>query len=494
MIRKIGTKNMAVILLIGAMVLAGNLAHAQTSMDPQWTELSPTGGLPSPRAGSAAVFDSATDQMFIFGGGQGTAQNNDVWALSLGSNPQWTQVSTSGTPPAPRQLSAGVYDEKNSRLILFGGGLGSTSPCQNDTWVLTDANGASGVPTWAQLATSGGPPSPRYAPGVYDPTSNTLIIFGGDNCFATFYNDVWTLSSANGLGGTPTWTQMTPGGTPPSPRSLATAVYDSASNTLIVFGGNNGPTSFNEVWTLSNANGMSGTPTWTQLNPTGPLPAARSYHTAIYDPTTDVMTIFGGVEIGGTLLNDVWTLSNANGNGGSPTWSQVVPSGTITPPRAAHTAIFDSDSGNMVVFGGTIGEPSTGESYNDETWVLMAEHDTTPPVITISASPTTLWPPNGKVVPVTVSGKIADTEAGGSGVNTSTAAYTVVDEYGVVQPSGSITLGVDGSYSFTVLLEASRRGDDLDGRHYTVTVSAQDNAGNPNSAKTVVTVPHDQRH
>lgn len=68
MIRKIGTKNMAVILLIGAMVLAGNLAHAQTSMDPQWTELSPTGGLPSPRAGSAAVFDSATDQMFIFGG------------------------------------------------------------------------------------------------------------------------------------------------------------------------------------------------------------------------------------------------------------------------------------------------------------------------------------------------------------------------------------------------------------------------------------------
>src|SRR5262249_40300624 len=78
--------------------------------------------------------------------------------------------------------------------------------------------------------------------------------------------------------------------------------------------------------------------------------------------------------------------------------------------------------------------------------------DTTPPTTTADATPTPLGPPNGKMVPVTVSGTIVDT---GSGVNASTAAYSVLNEYGMVQPSGNIALGSGGSYSFTVLLQAS---------------------------------------
>src|SRR5262249_27831900 len=115
--------------------------------------------------------------------------------------------------------------------------------------------------------------------------------------------------------------------------------------------------------------------------------------------------------------------------------------------------------------------------------------DKTPPVITVSANPTTLWPPNGNMLPVTVSGTITDTV---SGVQAGTASYAVTDEYGSVQPSGPITLGGNGSYALTIQLQASRNGDDLDGRQYTITISAQDNAGNTGSAATVVTVPHDQ--
>jgi virginiamycin B lyase len=117
--------------------------------------------------------------------------------------------------------------------------------------------------------------------------------------------------------------------------------------------------------------------------------------------------------------------------------------------------------------------------------------DTTPPVITLFASQKILWPPSGKIVPVTVFGTISDS---GSGVNANSAAYSVNDEYGEVQPMGAITLGPGGNYSFTVLLEASRQGSDLDGRRYTVTVRAKDNVGNGGSKATVVTVPHDQRH
>jgi probable HAF family extracellular repeat protein len=112
--------------------------------------------------------------------------------------------------------------------------------------------------------------------------------------------------------------------------------------------------------------------------------------------------------------------------------------------------------------------------------------DTSPPVITVTASPATLSPPNGRLVTVTVSGTITD-EPFRFGVNS--AAYQVMDEYGQIQPSGSVTLGMDGSYAFTVALQASRRGNDQDGRRYTIEISATDNAGNRGSGSATVTVP-----
>jgi glycosidase len=117
--------------------------------------------------------------------------------------------------------------------------------------------------------------------------------------------------------------------------------------------------------------------------------------------------------------------------------------------------------------------------------------DLTSPVVTVSASPSLLWPPNGKMVPVTVLGAITDNL---SGVDPSTAAFAVVDEYGIVQPGGPVALGAGGTYKFTVSLQASRQGNDSDGRQYRIMISANDLAGNSASATTTVTVPHDQAH
>jgi hypothetical protein len=112
-----------------------------------------------------------------------------------------------------------------------------------------------------------------------------------------------------------------------------------------------------------------------------------------------------------------------------------------------------------------------------------------PPVMTVAASPATLWPPNGQRVAVTVAGTITDSEPGGSGVKAGSAAYGVMDEYGEIQPSGSVTLGAGGRYAFTVALQASRRDNDQDGRHYTIAVSAKDSAGNLGVVSATVTVP-----
>jgi hypothetical protein len=78
-------------------------------------------------------------------------------------------------------------------------------------------------------------------------------------------------------------------------------------------------------------------------------------------------------------------------------------------------------------------------------------------------------------------------------VNADTLTYTVIDEYARIQPSGQIALETDGSFSFTVWLQARRRGDDSDGRHYAITIAAQDVAGNSQTLSSTLTVPHDRR-
>ncbi len=123
--------------------------------------------------------------------------------------------------------------------------------------------------------------------------------------------------------------------------------------------------------------------------------------------------------------------------------------------------------------------------------VISEAGDTMPPTITAAASPSSLWPPNGDMVPVTVSGTVVDTQ---SGVNLSSGTFVVDDEYGLIEPSGAFNINSDGTYTITVSLQASRYGTDRDGRHYTITVQAKDNAGNVGNASVMVLVPHDQGH
>ena len=128
--------------------------------------------------------------------------------------------------------------------------------------------------------------------------------------------------------------------------------------------------------------------------------------------------------------------------------------------------------------------------YPDQIWRAHVELvDYTPPVITASADPATLWPPRGQMVLVTVSGTMTDDL---SGVNRDSALFSVEDEYGAITPGGSITVAENGAYSFTVLLEARRDGSDTDGRLYTIHLSVQDQAGNTGLASMTVVVPHDE--
>jgi hypothetical protein len=353
---------------------------------PAWTLLS-TSGLSTNlfRAGGPTVYDPVSNELIIFGGASeccGTV--NDVWILShangLGGTGAWSNLianGAAGSPPARYNFS-GVYDSANNRMIIFGGCEGGCLPVANDVWVLIGANGQSGTPTWVQLSPSGGPPGARQShQAVYDPNTNSMIIWGGQNGGGSCggYSDVWVLSHANGLGGTPAWTQLNPTGGPPLGDYSPSATYDPTHNVLMTFGGieaagscNNNET--NAVWTLSNANGTGGQPLWTKLTTNTP-PIARSASAAVYNTSSNIMTIFAGTtRATNPYLSDLWVLTFANGIGGTPTWTKQSPTGTFKPVAryAWNTQAIDVANDRMMV---TLGLFDEGPLWS--TWVLTNE-------------------------------------------------------------------------------------------------------------------------
>ncbi|MBX3738609.1 MAG: HYR domain-containing protein [Candidatus Didemnitutus sp.] len=108
--------------------------------------------------------------------------------------------------------------------------------------------------------------------------------------------------------------------------------------------------------------------------------------------------------------------------------------------------------------------------------------DTTAPAITsVTPSIRAIWPPNKKMVPVTVT--VAATDAVG-------IASAKIISVATNQPDRRTQWQITGA--LTVNLLADREGDKQD-RVYTITIEVRDAAGNVSLATTTVIVPHDQR-
>jgi hypothetical protein len=112
--------------------------------------------------------------------------------------------------------------------------------------------------------------------------------------------------------------------------------------------------------------------------------------------------------------------------------------------------------------------------------------DVAAPGVSISSDPPKIWPANGKLVTVTISGTVTDNA---SGPDVGSGTYSTVDSYGQLEPSGVFTIAPNGTYSFTIQIDSTRNKKDPAGRTYTITVNAADVAGYGTSNATVVLVP-----
>jgi len=134
-----------------------------------------------------------------------------------------------------------------------------------------------------------------------------------------------------------------------------------------------------------------------------------------------------------------------------------------------------------------------GEFDSEPDTVLIRVNDSTPPELSLqSPSPATLSPPNGRLVPVTISGSVVDEVSGIA------EAWLVVDDEYDELDEGRIDITGDSdkeiNFSLQIELVASRQGRDRNGREYEISLYAVDGAGNEAGPESVVVlVPHHGR-
>lgn len=337
-----------------------SVAFAQTS---PWFHLSLTGG-PTLDA-SSHIYDPVTNSIVVFGGADDPAgcftTVGDTWILTnangLGGPPVWQPVTVAGKHPPARNRASAVYDQHNNRMIVFGGAsCGGVAPeLLQDVWVLLNANGVGGTRTWMPLM----PPAPLPAgraehSAVYDPNANTMTVFGGCNDgIMDVPNDVWVLTNANGMGGTPNWIPLAPTGPLPAARCSAVAAYKATSNpassVMTIYGGC--CPSLADLWTLNGANDVAGTSAWQPVIQSTPAPGARETGAFGYDADMNLLMFFGGYSYPGPVFyDDVWMLTDANDVGGDATWHNTVASGSPgSPPPGTGAGVYDPTSKRLMV-------------------------------------------------------------------------------------------------------------------------------------------------
>jgi N-acetylneuraminic acid mutarotase len=435
------------LLLLGASISTPVLAQT-----PAWEEVAPTDSGPGGRMFHSAVYDAASERMIVFGGltAAGSA-SNQVWVLTNANNlsgtPVWTNVTPGSGNPSARSMHGAVYDSVNKTMVIFGG-RNAAGACLNDAWILKNADTNS--PAWEQLSPDGTAPGIRSNfLSAYSATANKLVVAGGGNCTTFPYQDLYTLSRANNVGGTPAWTALSPTGTVETGalgEVSGTSIYDGVNDRLMFWGSTYLPAKYT---ILSNASGTSGTPAWNVMTlPTSPTTAALG-QTAIYNSSNNKAVFFGG-GIGGGASNDTWGVANANGLTGTPTWANIDIDEEVEDVPAArfgHTAVFDSANDRMIVYGGT-----TGDGAFTDVWVLadatQFDWDIPAPSLT-SISPTSGGV--GTNFNVTLSGADFVTGAtsvtvAGTGVTVSnvtvTAASTLTANFAITPSAAAGTRGV----------------------------------------------------
>ncbi|MGH8059172.1 MAG: Kelch repeat-containing protein [Candidatus Entotheonellia bacterium] len=156
------------------------------------------------------------------------------------------------------------------------------------------------------------------------------------------------------------WTNVTPGGDKPDRRDGHGLAYDTARGKVVLFGGGTGwhssPTLFQDTWEWDGA-----ARTWTKVNLNGPRPPARWGAHLAYDTVQGRTVLFGGwvSENPRIYQDDTWVWDGV-------TWTEVNLSGPRPAARYGHAVAYDAAHDTAVLFGGL---PAGTEDSFQDTWI-----------------------------------------------------------------------------------------------------------------------------
>lgn len=280
-------------------------------------------------------------------------------------------------------------------------------------------------------------------------------------------------------------------------QTVEQAYYQGADVTLDGSGSSDpdgDPLTYSWTWTGGSATGVS---------PTVSLPLGT---------TTVTLTVYDG-EYSDNDTVDITVVDTTPPVIDCPadvTVEQESAAGTVVPLTATATDICDADveitSDAPAIFPlgtTTVTFTATDDSGNSATCTTtVTVIDTTPPDISVTVSPDTLWPPNHRMVDILATVTVSDIcDAAPSVVLTSITSDEPDDTKGKEWDSQDSTSG-DGNtvndiqgadietedYEFQLRAERAGAGD---GRVYTITYTVTDASGNEASASATVVVPHD---
>jgi hypothetical protein len=193
-------------------------------------------------------------------------------------------------------------------------------------------------------------PERSNASAIYDSATGQIVLFGGyDPSSGQATDATWTFDGRR-------WSAVP--GVRPSARDSASIVYDPAIRRVVLFGGEGGYARGPEGISLNN-NGTPVNDTWTFDGHrwsvvSGVMPPARYSASMIYDPTTGRVVLFGGTGnsggIAGTSIGSSQGALNDTWTFDGHRWSSV--SGDTPPARASASMIYDPAIRRVVLYGG----------------------------------------------------------------------------------------------------------------------------------------------
>jgi hypothetical protein len=253
----------------------------------------------------------------------------------------WQQTVLTNTPPA-RYDHAFAFEFEVYTTIAFGGRAQSAL---GDTWIYSRGEG------WFNRLPKAAPSARFGIAAVYESGIGPLI-FGGqsDN---QFFNDVWEYISPPKN----EWVKITTTGNGPTPRAgVSTGVErdflrEPYTNWLIVTHGYSDREYFDDTFILDLT-----TNTWEDISPAN-RPAKRKGQAGTFDARQGKIFLFGGQDVPGNLLGDLWELDPAK-----RTWTKINSTGVQPSPRSGASLTYDY-KGRLWLFGG-----ETNKGLTNELW------------------------------------------------------------------------------------------------------------------------------